>query len=491
LDGFESKIVSVEATLTKGLPSFTIVGLPDNSIKESKERVKSALLTNGFSFPPMRVTLNLSPSDIKKEGSHFDLSIASLIGAKNIRTDREFFVFGELGLEGRVKDTALIYPLVLSFYSQTTTSVIIPKDSIDKIKRIPNLEIFGVEHLKECVDFLEGNLEIEPILTEGISEDFIEIDKKRYFYTQDYTLDFKDVKGQELAKRGALIAAAGFHNILFEGSPGCGKSMIVKRLSEILPPLSIEELLEGSKLESLEGKEPTFIPKRPFRAPHHSSTKASIFGGGTKEAKIGEVALSNYGVLFFDELPHFGKNILESLREPLEDNQIRVSRVNSKVLYKTEFLFAGALNPCPCGNLLSNKNSCRCNEFEIKRYKNRLSDPFLDRIDLFLQMGDADLKNGSTVSSKELHEKVLKAFEAQKNRGQKHLNGKLSESEVVEFCALERGDRDLLMDGANRLGISHRGINKILKVSRTIADLDNSEQIKRSHLLEAISFRRR
>ena len=437
------------------------------------------------------MTLSLSPSDIKKEGSHFDLPIALLIATKEITFNRDVFVFGELGLDGKIKDTALIYPLILSLYSVERISIIIPKDSLQKVEKIPNLEIFPFETLKECVDFLEGNIVLEPILTDGFSTNFIEIDNKRYFYSDKFENDFSDVKGQELAKRVALISAAGFHNILFEGSPGCGKSMIIKRLREILPPLDIGEFLEISKLEALEGKEPSFIPRRPFRHPHHSSTKASIFGGGTREAKIGEVALSNNGILFFDELPHFGRTILESLREPLEDNRIQISRVNSKIIYETSFLFAGAQNPCPCGNLLSNKNICRCSEYDITRYKNSLSDPFLDRIDIFLQMGDSDFSNTTTISSKEMFEKVLVAFKAQKMRGQESLNGKLSEQEINRYCKLDDQNRELLINGANRLGISHRGINKILKVARTIADLENSDEIQKSHLLEAMSFRKR
>lgn len=439
----------------------------------------------------MRVTINLSPSDLKKEGSHFDLPIALLIAIKEFKREGDFFVFGELGLDGSIKESAQLFPLILSLYSNEKISIIAPKSSYEKLKHIPNLKLYLFENLKECVDFLEGVGEDAPIHTDGLQEGALEIDGVKYFYLTEFTSDFYEVKGQQGAKRAALISAAGFHNILLEGSPGCGKSMIIKRMREILPPMNLEEVLESAKLESLEGKEPNFLPRRPHRAPHHSSTKASIFGGGTKEAKIGEIALCDNGILFFDELPHFGKSILEALREPLEDNKIQISRVNSKVLYKTSFLFAAAQNPCPCGNLLSQKNVCRCTEFDVQRYKNRLSEPFLDRIDLFVQMGDSDVSQKSDITSKEMQDQVLKAFVMQKKRGQKNLNGKLDEREITTYCTLEESEKSLLHASAAKLGISHRGINKILKVARTIADLEESETIQKSHLLEAMRFRRR
>ena len=280
-------------------------------------------------------------------------------------------------------------------------------------------------------------------------------------------------------------------NNLLEGNPGSGKSMIAKRLSMILPPMSHEEILEVAKLESLEGKVPSFNAKRPFRSPHHSATQASIFGGGSSQAKIGEVGLAHLGILFFDELPHFSKQVLESLREPLEDKKILISRVNTKIHYDTNFLFVAAMNPCPCGNLLSTVNQCRCSDSEIKRYKNRLSDPFLDRIDLFVSMQENQVHDQPSLSSKQIQEKVFQAFVQQKSRDQKSLNGQLSDKEMKEICHVDETLLTLLEQASKRYGLSARSQNKIIKVARTIADLEQEEKILSAHLLEALSFRRR
>lgn len=493
LEGLNARVVEVEASFTRALPAFSIVGLGSSAIQESRDRVKSALLSNGFSFPPLKVTVNLAPSDLKKDGSHFDLSIALLVALKEQPSPMEnLFVFGELGLDGRVKDTSTIFPLVLSLAQKGLASeFLVPRESLSKLAAIPGITIYGVDSLSEALEFLKSQGPKEHKTNLNLACESIEIKGEKYYYRLDFPLDFSDVKGQVVAKRAALIAAAGFHNILFEGSPGSGKSMIVKRMRYILPPLSMEDLLEVARILALDGKEPTFEALRPFRAPHHSSTKASIFGGGTMRAQIGEVALANRGLLFFDELPHFPKSVLEALREPLEDNRILVSRVNSKVEYEANFLFAAAQNPCPCGNLLSPVHECRCSEQEIRNYKNRLSDPLLDRIDLYIQMQESDPSDRPTVSSLEMMQSVIRAFRAQKERGQKNLNGKLSEEEIGRFCVLEDEGEELLRVASARLGLSHRSIGKILKVARTIADLEESDKIQKPHLLEAFSYRRR
>lgn len=362
-EGIEAKVVHVEATLTKGLPSFSVVGMVSASINESKDRVKSALLSNQFSFPPKRITVNLSPSDVKKEGSQFDLCIALLIALNHIQEDLcEWFVFGELGLDGAVKENIWLYPLILSLANQgVIKKAIVPFESLDKLANIPNIELYGVKTLSEAMTLLKDQNNINPNISyKKIDYPSLSIGDKDYYYDNEYTYDFLDVKGQEIAKRAALISAAGFHNMLLEGSPGCGKSMIAQRIRYILPPLSTEDILDIAKLDSLESKEPKFNPLRSYRAPHHSSTLAAIFGGGSYKARIGEVGLAHRGVLFFDELPHFSKNILEALREPMQDNKIRVSRVNSKVEYPSDFLFIGAMNPCSCGNLLNTDKECRC-----------------------------------------------------------------------------------------------------------------------------------
>ena len=319
----------------------------------------------------------------------------------------------------------------------------------------------------------------------------MEVNNTKYYYIKDYDEDFEDVLGQDMAKFAALVSACGNHNMLMEGSPGCGKSMIAKRVQYIMPPMSLEEILEKAKLQSLEQTNINFVPKRSYRSPHNSSTKSSIFGGGSTNAKIGEVALSNNGILFFDELPHFSKSILEALREPLQDNKILISRVNTKVMYKTKFTFISAMNPCPCGNLLSSLKECRCNEAEIQRYKNRLSDPFIDRIDLVVTMNDTFKDNKNIVTSKELHETVIKAFIKQKQRDQKELNGKLSDNEIKKFCILDNESDDILQKAILNFQLTFRSINKVLKVARTIADINDNEKITKADLLKSLSFRKR
>ena len=495
LDGLDATCVDVEATFTKGLPNFSIVGLASSSIQESKDRVKSALLTNEFKFPPLKIIINLSPSDLAKSGTHFDLPIALLLALQNEKSVKfdDFFVFGELGLDGTLKDTKSIFVLILSLAQRgLIKNVLVPVSSVEKISKIPNINVYSVKTLSQAIDFFKfSNKENSKNIFDNFEYNNVEVYKKKYFYDTKYILDFTDVKGQVLAKKAALIASAGNHNILFEGSPGCGKSMITKRLQYILPPMSLEEILEKAKLDSLDIVEPDFSPLRVFRSPHHSSTKASIFGGGSITAKVGEVALSHNGMLFFDELPHFGKPILEALREPLEDYKILISRVNSKVSYPTKFMFVGALNPCPCGNLLSAKKECRCNEVEVTRYKNKLSDPFLDRMDLFVIMNEVSSSDLADVTSAQLHKRVLDAFVMQKQRGQTQLNGKLNDEDITKYCVLENESKEILDKAVENFSLSFRGINKILKVSRTIADLSMSELILKSHLLEALSYRKR
>ncbi len=490
-EGIDAKVVYVESSLTKGLPSFSIVGIASTAITESKERVKSAVLNLGYSFPPKRFVINLSPSDLKKEGSQFDLSIAILLLLDDKEIDISgWFVFGELGLSGSVKENRYLFALVLSLANQgLIDKAIVPKESLSKLTKIKNVQFFGVSNINEALDVLQddsGNIKAAD--STNMEYEFIKSYENLY-YVNRYNEDFKDVKGQSRAKRAILIAAAGFHNILLEGSPGCGKSMIAKRLRYILPPLSFEQMLDIAKLQAIEGIEPDFLPLRPFRAPHHTSTAASIFGGGSYSAKIGEVGLSHNGMLFFDELPYFAKNILEALREPLEDNRIRISRVNSKVEYPADFLFIGAMNPCPCGNLLDQNKECRCSEVEIKRYKNRLSDPFLDRIDLLVTMQNVSVEDSGDVTSKELHVEVLEAVKFLSKRGQTKFNAKLSDEEIECYCLLDKEAIQTLNDAINRFALSFRAIKKIQKVARTIADINKSDMIAKADILEALSYR--
>ncbi len=492
MDGHEAKVVDVEVAFVRALPSFAIVGLAQTSIQESKERIKSALNAIEFKFPPQKVTVNLSPSDLRKEGSHFDLPIALLIALQKSDFEfEEFMAFGELGLDGKLKDTSTLFAIILSLAKDNLIKkVIIPKQSLEKVSKIPNLEIYPCEDLEEAIAIFSNPKTMQKVISgESLEFSHIEINRKKYYFTNQFPLDFKEVKGQERAKRASLIASAGMHNILFEGSPGCGKSMSAKRIPFILPPVSLDEILEKAKLDAIEGKEPDFRPIRQMRSPHHTSTRASIFGGGSKNAKTGEVSLAHNGILFFDEVPHFPKTILESLREPLEDYQVLISRVNTKIRYETKFLFIAAMNPCPCGNLLSIQKECKCSELEINRYKKRLSAPLLDRIDLYVQMGEVQPNDKPSMSSSEMFESVKKAFVLQHERGQSELNGKLDDKEIQKYCQLDDKNQEILNSATTRFELSQRGINKTLKVARTIADLEAHEHIQKSDILEALQYR--
>jgi len=493
LVGLSANKIEVEATFTKGLPGFAVVGLVSSDIQESKERVKSALLTNNFKFPPLKITINLSPSDIKKRGTHFDLSVALLIALqkKNIE-EKELYVFGELGLDGRVKSSSTLFPLILSLKEQGLLKrAIVPKDSMQHLSHIAGVEFIAVESLSEAISLITNQSYQASTQKFNYQSNSFVIADKTYYDDISIESDFFDVKGQNIAKRAALIAAAGMHNFMMEGNPGCGKSMIAKRLKDILPPLLETEMLSIAKHQFLEGTVPDFLAKRPMRSPHHTATTASIFGGGSIQARIGEVALAHKGVLFFDELPHFSKNILEALREPLQDKKVNISRVHSKVEYEAEIMFVSAMNPCACGNLLSKRKACRCSEQEIKRYRNRLSDPFLDRIDLFVVMQEISSEDKKGIGSKEMKRMVNRAFVLQKERGQENLNGKLVEHEVEEFCKLSKEAEEILFSAIERFSLSHRSLGSIKKVARTIADLEASRTIEKKHILEALSYRKR
>jgi len=494
IEGVNAKLVEVEGSLTKGLPNFSVVGLASSDIQEAKERAKNALIASGFELPPLKITINLSPSDIKKSGTHFDLSIAILVALGDIKIKhKELFVFGELGLDGRVKSSSLIFPLILSLREQgLIKKAIVPKNTINSLKFIKGVEFFGVENLKEAIELLKiDELPKTQIDSSEYSYSSIKVRDKNYYYLNSYEEDFADIKGQDVAIRAALIAAAGMHNLLLNGNPGSGKSMIAKRLRYILPPLSQEEILAIARHQFLDNQEPSFVPLRPFRSPHHTATSAAIFGGGSHNAKIGEVALASSGILFFDELPHFASKTLEALREPMQDRVVNIARVNSKISYSAKFMFIGAMNPCPCGNLLSKVNECRCSDLEIKRYKNRLSDPFLDRIELFVTMQEVDFSKSNVSNSKTMHKEVIKAFTIQKNRGQDKLNGELQESEIDRYCILDDDAKTTLELAIERFGLSYRSIANIKKVARTIADLEAKEYIGKKEMLEALSFRRR
>ncbi len=486
-----AQIVEVEATFTRALPAFVISGLPNSAIQESKQRVQSALQNNGFSFPPLKITINLSPADLPKSGSHFDLPMALLVALQKRPLEGKWFAFGELGLDGRVKYNQAIFPMLLDIaIKEPHAHVIVPKLGQELFALIPNLHFHYVENLQEALETILHNTPATAKKTQ-LAFESLELQGQRYYYMRDFALDFKDVKGQELAKEAALIAASGMHNIIFEGSPGCGKSMVAKRMRYILPPTTLSEMIEGVKLRILSHQDSTYSPLRSFRNPHQSASKASILGSTNANLpRPGEIALAHNGILFFDELPHFKRDVLESLREPMENNKLVVSRVHSKIEYNTSFLFIGAMNPCPCGNLMDNNKICRCQEREIIAYKNRLSEPFLDRIDLFVQMASTREDVKSRVSSEALHQQMLEAFKMQKIRGQSELNGKLEESQIEKFCLLTQEAQRLLDQAILRFNFSERAVHKSKKIARTIADLQRSEIIQKEHVLKALHFRK-
>ncbi len=483
--------VAVESAFVRALPGFSIVGMTNQSIQESKERIKSALTHIKYKFPAQKITVSMSPSDLKKEGSHFDLGIAILLYIqKEIFTCKDFYIFGELGLDGSVKSTSSIFPIMLSLASkEKSLKAVVPKTIVQKIAQIPNVKAFGVESLSEAIDFIKSDK--KSLKKEEFSyKNMVEIENQNYFYDKNFELDFSDIKGQNRVKRAMVISAAGMHNILLEGSPGCGKSMSIKRLHHIMPPMSMQEMLQSNAYSCISGEDEELSAKRAFRSPHHSSSKPSIFGGGSSSAMAGECALAHNGILFFDEFPHFSKSVLEALREPLEDNQILISRVNSKVKYETKFLFAAAGNPCPCGNLLSTSKECRCSELEIKRYKNRVSEPLMDRIDMYIQMSE-ELEDRSDKSSSEMFDEIFRAFIFQKKRGQIELNAKLNEREFKKIKNLNQNAIDIVQKASSQFSLNHRSIHKIESIARTIADINESLTIKKEHILEALSYRRR
>ncbi|PAF46451.1 Fis family transcriptional regulator [Helicobacter sp. 12S02634-8] len=491
--GTSAQIVEVEVSFSRALPGFVISGLVNNAIQEAKQRVHSALQNNGFTFPPLKIVVNLSPSDLPKNGSHFDLPIAILIALqKENVAPKEWFAFGELGLDGKIKHNDSIYSLLLDIaLIHPKANVIVPEGGKDLFCLIPNLNFYYANHINQALEIIKQPTPLPDTYTKELHFSSLSINNELYYYLDTFELDFSEVKGQEIAKRAALIAASGFHNIIFEGSPGCGKSMIAKRMRYILPPLSIQEMIASVKLQTLSNQEACYSPARSFRNPHQSASKSSILGSATQsEPKPGEVALAHNGILFFDELPHFKKDILESLREPLENNKLSVSRVHSKIEYDTSFLFIGAQNPCPCGNLLSKHRTCRCLDKEILAYKNRLSEPFLDRIDLFVQMDEPQENAQGSISSQQMQQRVFEVFKIQMARGQKHLNGKLDEREIEQFCHLTQSTQTLLSQAIGRFGLSERSVHKIKKLARTIADLDGSALIEKPHILEALSYRR-
>jgi len=490
--GIDSYLVDVEVNISRGLPSFTIVGMTDKAIMESKERVKTSVVNSGYEIKPKKIVVNLSPAGIKKErGVAFDLPIAIgiLSSYKEIDIEKkvkDYMILGELSLSGQLKKINGVINSVYLAKEKGLKGVIVPRENYFEAKMISKIEVIPVSSLKECINFLE----------KGILPELPEVEKEEKVESKSC---FSEVKGQIFAKRALEIAAAGNHNVLMIGSPGCGKSMLAKRTPTIMPELGEEEMIEVAKIYSSVGlfsMKKLVAKERPFRSPHHSSSDSSIIGGGMSP-RAGEISLAHRGVLFLDEALEYNKNVLESLRQPLEDKKVTVSRASYSVNFPADFLLIMATNPCPCGYLFEEVESthrCICTRSELDRYKKKLSGPISDRIDLYMEMKKLKkeelLGENVSESSEKIKERVVVAREIQLKRGKK-LNSNLSEKEIEKYCKLDKETRALLEQAVDLYGLTGRGYTKTLKVARTIADLDESKNIELNHLMEALSYRKK
>ena len=492
LQGLEGILINVEVDISAGMPSWEVVGLPDASIRESKERVRTSIKNCGIQVLSRKYIINLSPANIKKEGSMLDLAIAVgiLRSMDVISSDEDLektVIVGELSLDGKINKVNGILPICIESLKYGIKRVIVPKENAKEAAIVGELDVIGVSHLSEVIKYLNGEIKIEKEIVD--IQEILRNNKLK-------KLDFIEVKGQETIKRALEIAAAGGHNCLMIGSPGSGKTMMARRLPTILPDLTFNESLEITKIHSIAGKleNNTLITERPFRSPHHTISANGLIGGG-KIPKPGEVSLSHYGVLFLDELLEFNRNTLEVLRGPLEDRTVTISRVGASLTYPCNFMLVASMNPCPCGYLGSKEKECTCTQKQKESYKSKLSGPLLDRFDIHIQVPSVDykkLESKKGESSEDIRDRVNNARNIQLQRYTGtgiYSNSELTPRLIEQHCALDKESNDILSMSFEKLNLSARAYSKILKVARTIADLDKSKNIEKIHLLEAIQYR--